>query len=274
MVAAFRFEGHADAQRLQQANGARAGGDDDSRDAMEADIGHDIVARTSVAVARDDLHHALGQKRAAGFEKKRLQGLDQSLRIDCVSVSRNQHASLHGGRKTRKHLAKIIGAEHLAGNALSFPQTTFERCPFGFNVGFPDMHLADRPDQISEMSRAQEFLPAGEGIAMQRAHGIGNCQDARQAACGDPFQQPRQGLGEVRGAYCQWSQWIEEPARYFRKHSRQGDRHGRVGADHAGIAEGSAPGRRQRIEKYDPLSGSRQIECSRETDYTCPDHSH
>ncbi len=91
-------------------------------------------------------------------------------------------------------------------NALSFPQTAFERGPFGFLIGFPCMHLTDRPDQIGEMSRAQEFFPAGEGIAMQ-------------------------GLGEVGGAYCQWPEWSEEPAR-----------HGAVGAVHAGIAEGSAPG--------------------------------
>jgi hypothetical protein len=154
---------------------------------VEADIRHEVVA---AVLSRHDLHDVLRDHATTCFQEQPMKRLDDPLRAHGIAVAGNQHAATHRRGNAGEHLAQVVGSERLARDALPFPQPALQGGARRLGIGFPDMDLPGGTYEIGEILRAQQFLPAQEGILVQRAHGVRDFQHARHAAGRDPAHQP------------------------------------------------------------------------------------
>ncbi len=177
-------------------------------------------------------------QRAFGFEKERLQGLDQSPRIGGVSVSRNSTPRFTAvetpGNIWRRSLGPSTWPE-----CPVVPADGVRARPLRFPYRFP-MHA---PDRQAGSDRRNE--PGPGVLSSRRRH-----RNAR------PWGSRRGVLPMAR---------VERRASPARSCRRCSCRHSRGKRPRGGGRGG---------EKHNPLPGPDQIECSRETAHTCPDHSH
>ena len=153
-----------------------------------------------------------------------------------------------------------------AANAVAVADLLLDRLGRTGIVALPDMHLTGGSDQVAVQGVAEQVAPAGQCVAVQRAHRIGYREDALQPAGLHPLQQPRQGAREIGRTHRERTERIAQPARYLAQHARHGDRCCGVGAEHAGIAERRATGGAERIQHGHLHAGTLQIECGREAD--------
>ena len=202
---------------------------------------------------------ALGQRR------------DDALRVHRKAVAGHQQTVTNVAVDAGKHLAEIVRSEPLGADAVAVTDPLLQRGRLGVRLAFPDLHGAHRPHEVVVRGCTNQLLPAGESVAVHRAHRVGNLQHAVGPTGHHPARQPGRGLRQPGRTHHQRPERIGEPVRHLPDHARHGDRHGGIGTQHAGVAERGTARGSQRIDNHHLLSRHLQVQRRRKPGYAGAD---